>query len=206
MKALIAVLGLLISTSALADVYKCKNASGKFEFQELPCPTTALEQVKLSSESVPENKTTRIEKELTKRTWRDDVSDDLEKTIKEMKLADEKFQKDFPTLKLQQNERDRRTTEIMKVQSEKKRKEQDEKLAVIKTCIKDGCSADTYSYRLRELANVDVENVFGNCQNQKIGTTQFLYCSAKIVDAGRSRTARLQMEIIGYKIYSVNVY
>lgn len=200
---------MLASTVAMADVYKCKNGSGQFDYQETPCATTQGEKVKLSYESAPEDRATRIKNEQknssqTKRTWRDEMSDDLQKTMKEMKLADEKFKKDFPTLKLQQDERDRRATERMKIESEKLKKEQDEKLAAIKNCIRDGCTADTYSYRLRELINTDVESVFGNCQNQKIGTTHLLYCSTKVVDAGRFRTARLQMEIVGGKIYSVN--
>lgn len=51
MKILILLVCLIVMSNANADAYKCKNSSGKFEYQDSPCTTG--EKMKLQYDSIP---------------------------------------------------------------------------------------------------------------------------------------------------------
>lgn len=55
MKKIMILCCLLVSTSAMAQVYKCKDDKGKLEYQASPCATKSEEKLRLFNESHPDD-------------------------------------------------------------------------------------------------------------------------------------------------------
>lgn len=195
MKAWIMVIGLLVATTAQADVYKCKNASGQLEFQEIPCAVKELSEnkiVPLQKMSVEEN----ARKEIAAR--------EKKKNVMSAQEFEQFWAGDMKRAIDQKLEDDRQSKLVIKRNNDYQR----DTGSIIESCMKVGCPSTVYVNLLKNMPKTKVEDLIGNCTNQEIGKTHYLHCRVLLEDARRVRVAMLQM-VLNYTyevVIEVNVY
>lgn len=171
------------------DVYKC-NEDGKTVFQSAPCKNGA--KVKIDPKPMTEFEIEDLERKKAK----------LREEIAAKKKADEDEKKrkieEAKQRLIDEEERKKQAIEsekMEKVREAKVRKAQQDQIAYLRDCAKSACTYNEYFGALYHLSKDQVQSTLDDCQTQVIARSEFLYCNVMLIDGGRRRNSRLQLEI-----------
>lgn len=180
MKRLVFIACLLFTQLVMAQVYKCVLPNGEIRFVDIPCNTGKQEAF--------DKETKNIEKRKIEAQQKKDAGDDFLNRRRQQDIDD----------KLAEEKKPER---LAKFEKERKKELQDfllnhdlPKIREIRACQSNGCSSSRY----RELIVGRPPEMLADilpCSTQEYRSEVTWYCSVLLIDAGRARTARLQMKI-----------
>lgn len=184
MKNLIIIACLLTTQLAIAQVYKCVLPNGEIQFVDIPCTTGKQEAFDKETKNIEKRKIeTQLETQRKK-----EAEEDWNKRRSQHDIDDKIAEK-------------KRLENLPKYEKEKRKQLQDfllnndlPKIGEIRACQNNGCSSSRY----RELIIGRPPEMLADilpCSTQEFRGQVTWYCSVLLIDAGRARTARLQMKI-----------
>ncbi|MFZ6775816.1 hypothetical protein ACO0LD_03215 [Undibacterium sp. Ji83W] len=193
MKNLIFLMFLFAVTSAHADAFKC-SVNGKVVFQEFPCVgsgekiRTEKKDQQRQDDGYENVKRENAEYARSLKVEYDNLKEKQESQKLKAEINAKIYNENLPKMRAEQEKEDLAKAEKFELQ-QKANKD------ALKTCLESKCSSSSYYVLLKDMLKIDVEGTIKNCSTQVLTGGDLFYCSVPIVDSGRVRIARLQMEL-----------